>query len=358
MVEMVPAHLVLTSDNKSWIIEKMANRIAEFGREFGFDVSIGENERTDAAVNHWMSYAFANVPHNTPATMLITHLDDPYKIRMVKNELNAGVDVGITLSSHTRDMLVKAGASPESLAVVVPGHDFAVEPKPIVIGLTTRLYRDGRKGESMLVALAKHMRLDAFRFEIFGAGWEGVIPYLEAAGATVAYWPGTDDYRADYTEMMAHIPGFDYYLYLGKDEGSLGTLDALAAGVRTIITPQGFHVDLPHGITHSVWSQQDLEKIFAELSSDLQNRIRSVEGLSWRDYAERHAIIWRAILEGRRAGITDELAARDATGHVRVRPRDEARGAMLARLLSPYRIRSALSHVPMLKRFRRRFRRG
>lgn len=352
MVKSNQVHLVLTPDNKSWIIEKMAGRIAEHAPEFGFEVSTGESERPDADLNHWMSYAFANVPHRTPATMLITHLDDPYKVGLVKNELASGVDIGIALSSHTVDMLTAAGAAPESLAFAVPGHDFAAAPRRIVIGLTTRLYPDGRKREAMLIALASHMRLDRFRFEIFGSGWDEVIPRLEAAGAEVRYWPGTSDFRADYLKMVQHIPGFDYYLYLGRDEGSLGTLDALAAGVKTIVTPQGFHVDLPGGITHPVWSQEDLEKVFATLDRELALRTAAVEALSWRTYAQAHTIVWRAILQGRKSEIAHELIAmRGALGRD-LEPISEGRGAMIGRLLSPYRIRSALSHVPMLKPIR------
>lgn len=346
------AHLVLTSDNKSWIIEKMAMRIAEHGPTFGYRVTMGEVEDPSADVNHWMSYAFANVPHNTPATMLITHLDDPYKVGLVKRELTSGVDVGIALSSHTCDILVAAGADPASLAFAVPGHDFAAAPRRIVIGITTRLYRDGRKREAMLVELARAMRLDRFRFEIFGMGWENVVPRLEAAGAEVGYWPGTDDYQGDYRELASRIPGFDYYLYLGCDEGSLGTLDALAAGVRTIVTPQGFHVDLPGGITHSVWSQEDLNAVFEQLAEDVERRRRSVEGLTWEAYARAHAIIWTAVLAGRKADITDELAR---TGLVRTRemePISEGRDIMMRRLLTPYRIRSALSHIPIVKPLR------
>jgi hypothetical protein len=90
-------HLVITPDNKSWIIEKMAARLAAHAPVLGYRVTIGEVENPDAGVNHWMSYAFANVPHSTPATMLITHLDDPYKVALVKGELSSGVDVGIAL---------------------------------------------------------------------------------------------------------------------------------------------------------------------------------------------------------------------------------------------------------------------
>lgn len=343
------AHLVLTQDNRSWIIEKMAARIAEHAPEFGFDVSIGEAECADADINHWMSYAFANVPHNTSATMLITHLDDPYKINLVKGELASGVDVGIALSSHTCDMLAKAGVPEEALAFVVPGHDFAAGPRRVVIGITTRLYPDGRKREAMLLKLAQSMRLDHFRFEIFGSGWDAVIPKLEEAGAEIGYWPGTDDFRADYVEMMDRIPAFDYYLYLGRDEGSLGTLDALAAGVKTIITPQGFHVDLPGGITRPVWSQDDLEVVFREIAGKVERRTSAVARVTWQAYAEAHAIIWNAILDGNTVEIANLLAIHRGGGSTDVMPIGEGRGTMLRRLFSPYRIRSALSHIPLLK---------
>ena len=52
MVKNRRAHLVLTDDNKSWIIEKMAARIAEHAPEYGFDVSVGDAENADADINH------------------------------------------------------------------------------------------------------------------------------------------------------------------------------------------------------------------------------------------------------------------------------------------------------------------
>jgi hypothetical protein len=327
----------------------MATRIAEYAPETGFEVTIGETERADADVNHWMSYAFANVAHNTPATMLITHLDDPYKVGLVKRELASGVDVGIALSSHTCDMLIAAGVPNEALAFAVPGHDFAASPRRIVIGLTTRLYADGRKRESVLVELARTMRLDAFRFEIFGSGWEIVIPKLETAGAEVSWWPGSEDFRADYNEMMSRVPSFDYYLYLGRDEGSLGTLDALSAGVRTIVTPQGFHVDLPGGITYPVWSQLDLERTFREIAADVKRRTSAVEHLTWNAYSKAHTTIWQALLDGRRSEINDLLAAQRVQKVRDIEPISEGSMTMLRRIASPYRIRSALSHIPFLK---------
>jgi len=47
----------------------------------------------------------------------------------------------------------------------------------------------------------------------------------------------------DYEVYKELIPTLDYYLYVGKDEGQMGFIDALAAGIPTIVTPQGFHLD-------------------------------------------------------------------------------------------------------------------
>jgi hypothetical protein len=357
MVRPLRVRIVLSPDNGSWIIEKMANRLAVLTGQFGCIADVAPEPEPHADLNHWMSYAFANVTHATPTSMLITHLDDPYKVALVRGELSDGVGVGICLSSHSRDMLIGEGFAPQSLAFVVPGHDFAPTPRRIVIGLTTRLYPDGRKREAMLLRLAQAMRLDAFRFEIFGKGWADVIPYLDAAGAEIFYRPGSDDYVADYGEMIDHVASFDYYLYLGRDEGSLGTLDALAAGVKTIVTPQGFHVDLPHGITHAVWDDKELLEVFRMIARERQQRLDAVAAFSWDHYARAHALIWRAIVEDRRETIEGELQTLRSDTSGPAPARSESWLATRVRYISPYRVRSALSHIPGLKPVRNWLRR-
>lgn len=345
--------IVLSPDNQSWIIEKMARRLSELVREYGFVATIASEPDNKADLNHWMSYAFANVRHSTPTSMLITHLDDPYKVRLVRNELLSGVSVGVCLSSATVDFLVSNNIDRSSLTYVIPAHDFVAQPRRVTVGITTRLYPDGRKRESMLVSLARSMSLDAFRFEIFGMGWETVIPELEAAGAEVVYWPGTFDYEADYRTIAERLPHFDYYLYMGRDEGSLGTLDALAAGVKTIVTPQGFHVDISDGITHPFWDQHELQKVFEDIAEDRASRCAGVAELTWTNYARDHAIIWDAILSGQADQIENRLAQIRQNSPRQNLPKFESQSQFMMRYLSPYRVRSALSHLPLLKPVRK-----
>src|SRR5262245_66043381 len=115
----------------------------------------------------------------------------------------------------------------------------------------------------MLLELAEGISSVDFVFRIMGHGWDEVVAGLRRRGFDVDYSAQFD--RQLYYELM---PQLDYYLYLGLDEGSMGFLDALAAGVATIVTPQGFHRDAPGGITHSFTDLAELRKIFHDIVAE------------------------------------------------------------------------------------------
>lgn len=340
-------HLVLHRDNSGWIIEKIARRLMEASDRSAVEITCSESQRADVDVNHWMSYAFANEPQLARATMFITHVDDPYKSALIKGELASGVDLGICMSSATVAELVERGVPRESLCFVLAAHDNRVVPRRIRIGITTRTYGDGRKRESLLTRLAQEMPLDAFEFEIFGAGWEKVIADLEAGGAQVRYFPGTADYQGDYTQILEHVPRFDYYLYLGMDEGSLGTIDAVAAGVRTIVTAQGFHLDMRPALTHVFVSYEELRDIFGQLARDRQVRVDAGQQLTWEKFAAHYVDIWRLVVKGEAARVA-QLPLQAITTSAADLARTRTSNYFL-RSLHPRRVLSALSHWGPLK---------
>jgi glycosyltransferase involved in cell wall biosynthesis len=227
-------------------------------------------------------------------------------------------------------------------------------PRRLVIGIATRVYSDGRKREELLVRLSRNMSLATFRFRIFGSGWDSVVPHLSAAGAEVDYDPGSSDYVADYARLAAAMPHFDYYLYPGMDEGSLGTLDALAAGVPTIVTPQGFHLDLLPALWRTFVEYEDLEAVLKTIVREREVRLQAASKLDWPSFARRHSIVWRAAFAGRPEAAAAELAADLPAAGVPppdLLPRGRAR--YYARILSPRRMLSALSHLQMLKPVKR-----
>jgi hypothetical protein len=125
-----------------------------------------------------------------------------------------------------------------------------------------------------------------------GAGWEWIIEILRSKGFKVEYYD-TFDY-GKYTELM---PSIDYYLYFSYDEGSMGFIDALAAGVMTIVTPQGYHLDANGGITYPISGLKELDMAFEKIAEEKRKLIGSVKDWTWANYALKHAQIWEYLLD-------------------------------------------------------------
>jgi hypothetical protein len=301
--------LIIDSANRAWIIGKIAERLAAHLPAYGVEADVGDAPSDAADVNHWMLYlqpwrhyygapgfyspAWKPVPA-TKHTAMITHADDPLKVRIIREAMEKVLDAAICMSRMTMAELAAHAIDPGRLTYVNPAHDGRVNPRRVVVGITSRLYPDARKREDYLLEVARSIPLDAFRFEIIGEGWDEVAAVLRNSGAEVDLF--TD---LAYEAILVRLANFDYYLYMGWDEGSMGTLDALAAGVKTIVTRQGFHLDLPGGITHSFRDAEELTEVFRSIAADRQQRIDSVRDLTWSEYARKHAMVWRALLEGR-----------------------------------------------------------
>ncbi len=306
--------LIIGPENQDWILGKFARKLQEFLPEHGFSCEIGTEPDPDAAVNYWLLFSEAWGAHfrapgfysggyrigssESRHCVLVTHIDDSLKEKVTRELFDRGLDLAICLSRQTAEWLATKGLDRERLCFVVPGVDDSAGPRRVVIGITSRVYADGRKRESLLVDLAHRVRLDDFHFEIYGSGWERIVPVLETAGATVRYEGDSGDASRDYPVLAERVKHFDYYLYTGLDEGSMGTLDAWAAGVKTIVTPQGFHLDIPGGITHPFESAKELEAIVRRIARERQGLVARARERSWDRYAAEHAEIWRSRIEG------------------------------------------------------------
>jgi hypothetical protein len=140
--------------------------------------------------------------------------------------------------------------------------------------------------------LSEYISPQLFHFKIMGSGWERVIKVLRNKGFQV-------DYQSEfvYNEYTKLIPSLDFYFYMGQDEGSMGYIDALAAGVKTIVTPQGFHLDAAQGITYPFNTLHELVAVFNSLSQEKKQLIDSVSHWTWRHYAIKHLEIWNYLID-------------------------------------------------------------
>jgi len=355
--------IVLAPQNAGWIIGKMAHRLCESLQALGCNADVQSEADPAADINHWMSFAFADGCAGTINTMLVTHADDPFKVRLIRERVGGAIQMALCMSAHAMHELAEFDVPKDRMWYVLPALDAPVEPRRIRIGITTRIYDDGRKREVFLTRLAREMPLDRFHFDIFGAGWEKVVSDLVKAGATVSHDPGSDDWQGDYARICAALPQFDYYLYLGMDEGSMGTLDAVSAGVKTIVTAQGFHLGLPGGITHPFTGFDELRAIFNQLDAAERGKRERLASWTWDAYAREHLGVWQAMLRHRGSSVPmQELIATqvrnaappadagDAAVHGRIASNH---WRFYARALAPTRIRGAIARIPWLQPLRR-----
>lgn len=283
-------HIVCYEDLDAWILGKFAGQLCKHLNKQGVSADVSKVPDAEADINHHIIYTYYDGRRSSTDTVMVTHIDTPWKLRSLKSQL-VNAEMGICMSADTVRKLSRYGLPREKLCYVNPAHDGVMRPRKLVIGITSKVQPTGCKRESLLVDLAGRISAGSFRFEIMGAGWESVVAKLRERGVEVMYHDHFD-YKA-YCEVM---PRFDFYLYLGEDEGSMGFLDALAAGVPTIVTPQGFHLDVPGGITYAFHNGRQLADAFAKIEVARRHRVHSVSSWTWEEYARQHLLIWEDVL--------------------------------------------------------------
>lgn len=281
---------IVNYEKDSWILEKFALKMQSELTKMGVECTVKDKIDENADINHHLIYNNYNCIPSTHDTLMITHIDDSYKLEKAIGGVKHSC-MGICMSSQMMNWLAQMGADKTKLCYVVPAHDEVAKPKKYIIGLASRVYPDGRKNEKYLNKLAKDLNPDYFQFKIMGAGWEEQVKALKEAGFDVEYF---DDFiREAYFPM---IESLDYYLYMGHDEGQMGFVDAAAAGVPSIVTPQGYHLDAPKALTNPFDTYEELRDILLNLQNSRMAIINSVKDWTWRDYTIKHLEIWKNIL--------------------------------------------------------------
>ncbi len=283
--------IVCYEDVDAWILGKFALKLQENLQVLGAEVDIAKQPDLSADINHHIIYYDYNGERSTIDTVMITHIDTDWKLERILRQLQVA-EMGICMSSDTVNKLAARGVPREKLCHVLPAHDEIFKPRPLQIGITSRIYNDNRKREYLLLQLSEKISPEDFAFKIMGAGWDDIVAALRSRGFTVEYVG-----RFDYEQYRRLVPTFDYYLYLGLDEGAMGFIDALAAGIPTIVTPQGYHLDAQGGISHPFVTLDELVAVFREIAQGRRRLVNSVSGWTWQQYAEKHLAIWNNLLD-------------------------------------------------------------
>lgn len=284
----------IISNSSGWILEKFALRLKEELLRIGVsDVIISNVRKEEYDINHHIMFDFVNFFKHPCDTFMIAHVDQNWHIRLLRDRLSK-CGMGICMSEETMNKLVTYGLPRNKLCYINPAHDHVIKPRKYVVGIMHRCHKeiDFRKREEMLIDIVKQIDVSMFKFVIMGDGWEIIINELKAIGLEVDYY--SEFIYEKYAEIM---PNLDYYFFFGMDEGSMGFLDALAAGVQTIVTPQGFHLDAQGGITYAGETVGDFVQIFNEIADKKKKLVSAVEEWTWENFAKKHLEVWHYLLD-------------------------------------------------------------
>jgi len=296
--------IVCYEDVNEWILGKFALKLREILSNLGETVDIDKVPDPSADINHHIIYEQYNGHPSHNDTLMITHIDSAAKLRHLKSVIDK-ISMGICMSNDTMRTLKALGISKEKLCYINPAHDGDLTPKPIQIGFMSRWYADGRKRGHYLKRLINILDSKIFAFKIMGSGWDQLVEIMRIKGFNVEYYQNFD--LMIYKRLMSEI---DYYLYTGIDEGQMGFVDALASGVKTIVTPQGYHLDVPNGITHSFNNEKELLNIFNAIYKEKIDLIKSVETWSWKYYTLKHLEVWYHLV-GKNVSLISEVKYND-----------------------------------------------
>lgn len=281
----------IVCQEESWIFKKFADRMYEWLLKYDVDVTVSADTRDDVDINHHIPYISYKPYLND--TVMITHVDTTKKIVMLKKQLE-NVAMGICMSKDTLDQLVMNGVPREKLCYINPAQDNVIKPHKYLIGITHKCHdtNDLRKRKEAIFDVIDGIDSAYFKFFIMGAGWEEVVERMKSKGFEVIYYP---DFIYDtYNELMQEI---DYFLYMGFDEGTMGYLDALAAGAGTIVTPQGYHLDVDCPIDYPCTTVKQFREAFLDLQRKREAKIKAVSDWTWDNYVLKHLEVWNYILK-------------------------------------------------------------
>lgn len=279
----------------NWILGKFAKILKQEYERYGINTKLSYELDNTVDFNQCLIYLNCNPDTASKKdVVMITHVDQYAKFELLE-KLLPKISLGICMSKDQMDKLINLGLDKNKLCYINPAHDGIIPVRKYVIGLASRVYSDGRKNEHYFDKLAEVLDCDYFKFKIMGANWEPQIKHLKEYGFEVEYY-NKFDYKIYTKEFFTNL---DYYLYTGFDEGQMGFVDAQSAGINTIVSSQGYHLDSNTPITFSFNNYEELEQIFLNLQNERKKIVDNMQSWTWENYAIKHLQIFEYLKTGK-----------------------------------------------------------
>lgn len=244
--------ILLADENKSWVIEKLAQRLSTELTILGHKIVQVSKYTNQNKINLWMFYYAIplndiNFSDDCKHYALVTHVNDYSKLVKLKTLVNLGV-IPIFLSQDTYEFVNNSLSKKLPKNIIRLGSDIQnFSSNKLKVAMCSNIYADGRKNENWILDLAKNNQSNQVIFRFVGSGWHSIVSALTKMNFEVEYFPNAEITSYDLT--LDAIKWCDLYIYTGWDEGALGCLDAYILGKNLLISSQGFHRDFNLGST-------------------------------------------------------------------------------------------------------------
>ncbi len=293
----VDIEVILSSDNRGWVIEKFAYKLVEFASDVGYQIKILEKPSGNSKVIHWMHYLnvdLSEFSENSVNTVLVTHVDESWKFTRLKKLIEIGFYPIYLSFEQARFVEHRLGRSNNSF-YVRPGTDVSgsfVGTEMVTISIASHVYPDGRKNEKFLWKLAKGRDFSSYHFILIGKRWERTAEILKKSNATVSHYSKDQGNYPSYESINAIIQSSDLFLYLGFDEGSLGALDAYLLGTKLLVSNQGFHREFIVDPINLFDDYSMFQKHFNQITDNILKYKSDKNSWGWKSFANSHVKIW------------------------------------------------------------------
>jgi hypothetical protein len=242
---MVSVSIVLHDNNKGWVLEKFALKIAEYLDNQKYVVKINNSPNNESDIIFWMHYLnFDSSLFDSSKInfIVVPHLDSPIKLiklqQMMKTDLNL-----ICFSKELATKLKNIFPNNSKIFSLEFGNDLFQDKQKYTIGMASHVYPDKRKNEKWILDFGKKNYDQNIKFVFIGKRWQDIAIELTGVGIECeVYNPGKIG-KDSYEIVIDQLKKLDLFIYTGFDEGSLGALDAFILGIPMLVSKQGFHLE-------------------------------------------------------------------------------------------------------------------
>lgn len=265
----------IKSSDPGWILERMTQALAQ---RLPY-VTTSNRTNPSAAIQYYLNYT-EHLGRVSPIELAsFTHVDELMpEMKARYFQVAREVDVAVCMAERYAAELRALGL--REVHVIRPGVDLERFTPRLKVGVVGRTYACGRKGEALV---AEVLDTPGIEWHFTGSGWPLASRVLTEA------------------EMPAFYREMDYILVPSLYEGGpMCVIEALACGTRVIAPPVGWVTDFPH-VAFRTGDAADLRRVLDAAVGEKLALRRSVEDVTWDNFAAAHHRLFHALYRARTA---------------------------------------------------------